>query len=546
MQNILLDKRYRCRAYNDEDIKIFSVGDDSIIKTFIYTITNNEEINSELIKDRLSCQTGHFAFILKYNHYIYAAVDIICSYPLFYLLHQDEVIVSNSAQKLKTEFSLNDIDSIPLLEFYMAGYVTGKDTIIKNLYKIQPGELLVINTKENNYKREQYYSYFPTINCTDSKSNKDYLNELDIIMDDIFQRIIKKANGLPIWLPLSGGLDSRFIACKLKQFNYPSLYSFSYGPSGNYEAKAAKKVANDLDIPWIFVDSNSKRERKLFQGKKRKEYWEFASGSYSLPSMMEYEALYELTERNIIPKNAIIINGQTGDFITGGHIPKALIDKGSYVHDLIDAIISKHYSVWQNIPLHKSFDQIKNKIIELLDLENKTKLNKEELASYFEFWEWQSRQSMSVVNGQRLYDFFGYQWMLPLWEKSLVTFYQNVPLELRLGQNLFIDYLEKFNYKNLFKGYRSEHRRLNLFQMIFLKCLSIPFKILGLDNNNIYKYSSYWSHYSNQYGFYGLKYFLKNIGDSVTPPQARGVVALGIKYWLKENLIEMEYFNDKK
>ena len=53
---------------------------------------------------------------------------------------------------------------------------------------------MIINTKEKSYKREQYYSYFPTINSTKSKSNKDYLNELDIIMDDIFQRIIKKAN----------------------------------------------------------------------------------------------------------------------------------------------------------------------------------------------------------------------------------------------------------------------------------------------------------------------------------------------------------------
>ena len=143
---------------------------------------------------------------------------------------------------------------------------------------------------------------------------------------------------------------------------------------------------------------------------------------------------------------------------------------------------------------------------------------------------------MMVVNGQRLYDYFGYEWMLPLWEKSLVTFYQNIPLELRLGQNLFLDYLEKFNYKNLFKGYRSEHRRFNLLLMTFLKCLSIIFKILGLNNNNIYKYSSYWSYYSNQYAFYGLKYFLKNIGDAVAPPQARGVIALGINRWMEENV----------
>jgi len=146
------------------------------------------------------------------------------------------------------------------------------------------------------------------------------------------------------------------------------------------------------------------------------------------------------------------------------------------------------------------------------------------------------RQSMFVVNGQRLYDFFGYKWMLPLWDTSLVLFYKNIPLELRLGQNLFLQYLEMFNYRNLFKNYRSEKRRWDFSILIFLKPMSALFRLLGIDNDNIYKYFSYWSHYSNQYAFYGLRYFLKNIGKAMVPPEARGVIALGVKRWVEENI----------
>ena len=172
----------------------------------------------------------------------------------------------------------------------------------------------------------------------------------------------------------------------------------------------------------------------------------------------------------------------------------------------------------------------------MLLLKNKTNLSPEELASYYECWEWQSRQSMAVLNGQRLYDFYEYRWMLPLWEKSLISFYKTVPLKLRLGQNLFLLYLNKFNYRNLFMNYRSENRRWNFPMLIFLKVLSLTFKILNLNKNNVYKYFSYWSHYSNQYSFYGLRYFLKNIGKAVVPPEARGVVALGVKCWIEENI----------
>tara|TARA_Y100000590_G_scaffold292814_1_gene329750 strand:+ start:66793 stop:68421 length:1629 start_codon:yes stop_codon:yes gene_type:complete len=535
LNRLIIDNELSNEIIISNNIKVFWSGDSSVFYKIEDVIKKNIQLNNDILKKILISQRGHFSFILKYYDYIFAAVDIVSSYPIFYSFNNKQIIISNSAGKLKNKYTLNNTEPNALFEFYSSSYVTGENTIYSNLFKIRPGEMLCINSKKNSYNFENYFSYKPTIDQNQNKKEVKYLDELDKIMNSIFLDVIEKANGDPIWIPLSGGLDSRFIASKLKSLNCPNLFAFSYGPKGNYEAKAAKKVAKILEIPWIFIKSKPSLTKKLFQSSKRKEYWNYSSGYYCLPSMMEYEAICQLKRKKILDKNSIIINGQTGDFITGGHIPKYLIEKGSTVSDLIDAIIDKHYSIWENNHENRLIE-IKKKIVETLGLNNKKNLSPEELASYYECWEWQSRQSMAVLNGQRLYDFYEYRWMLPLWEKSLVSFYKTVPLKLRLDQNLFLLYLNKFNYRNLFMNYRSENRRWNFPMSIFLKVLSLTFRILNLNNNNVYKYFSYWSHYSNQYSFYGIMYFINNIKRAVVPPQARGVLALGVERWLEENI----------
>ena len=56
-----------------------------------------------------------------------------------------------------------------------------------------------------------------------------------------------------------------------------------------------------------------------------------------------------LKKQGLISKEDVIINGQTGDFISGGHIPQILIKKKSSIKALINKIIEKHYGLWINL-----------------------------------------------------------------------------------------------------------------------------------------------------------------------------------------------------
>ena len=57
------------------------------------------------------------------------------------------------------------------------------------------------------------------------------------------------------------------------------------------------------------------------------KFWRIQDNLSCLPSLREFFVLNEIKEKEIIPQDAVIINGQSGDFITGGHTNVVLNQK---------------------------------------------------------------------------------------------------------------------------------------------------------------------------------------------------------------------------
>ena len=53
---------------------------------------------------------------------------------------------------------------------------------------------------------------------------------------------------------------------------------------------------------------------------------------------------------------------------------------------------------------------------------------------FYEFLEFQGRQTKYVINGQRVYEYFGYDWILPMWDDNYVKFWSAIPLEYKVSQ----------------------------------------------------------------------------------------------------------------
>jgi len=293
-------------------------------------------------------------------------------------------------------------------------------------------------------------------------------------------------------------------------------------------------------VPWEFLPTPALQARRAFLSPERKRYQDFADGLCSVPVFNDYFVLGRLKAQGRFSPGDMVVNGQTGDFLTGGHIPKALLEPGPSVRTLLDALMKKHYSVWRHLHSDGNRAAMEARILDRMGCSLTDDLRPEELASRYESWEWQERQCKYVVNGQRVYDYLGLRWALPMWDKEFMDFWATVPMRLRFGQEFFRRYLAKWNYRGLFQGYRSEARRwpgpAGLAVKAVDKVLTLA-ALRGLQERFV-RDASYYGHYGNLYKMHGFRRFLKIIPRATVPPQARGVVALNLETWFRDNEIQ--------
>lgn len=510
-----------------DNTTILQAGTLNNAKKIIQASSNILEIENILKDESLS-----FGLIIDTPDYTLAIGDRVQGYTIYYSQKTGEVFTNPQ--------DIENLDEQSALEMATAGYVLGNGTLDQDTKQLQAGELVFIDktTKTPTIKTHRHYCYKPKPIISE-KTEEQWKTELGTVVNSIMQRAIASCGDRPICVPLSGGLDSRLILAKLHEHGVKNLYTFSYGMKGNFEAEMAKKVAGMLGVKWFMVPSNPKSLRTLYKSSERKAYETDAHGLSRVPSYVEFEALKDLKEKELIPEDTIIINGQSGDYITGGHIPACLFENDNPSEDdMYRYILDKHFSLWKNLKTPEIEAKIKAHIAELL-LPNDPELSaKDNLIRQYESFEWQERQCKMVVNGQKAYDFFGYDWRLPLWDKELMDFYENMPWHLKYKQNLFKSYLKEYNYKGVFEFGSAEPKVWKPSQYWIL-CAG---RMIGLlkskdAKDDFYKKMYY---YGDQYCQYAL--FDKTLFDSHYK-DLRNMMSLAVLDYMKAHNILLPDFD---
>lgn len=448
------------RQYRDGNIWVsgyaFLGHDYRAGKSLADIFIENNISDYDAFKAQIKYLNGNFAVVAKNGDVYFAAVDKVRSIPLFYAIKEGGFYISNSAKQISENLKGRSVNESAVNEFYCAGYVTGKETLLTDIKQLEAGESLIYDpgNAKNPLITERYYRYISE-NITD-ESEGVLMDKLDDALDEVFKRLAKSAEGRTFVVPLSGGLDSRLLVSMLKKTGHDNVICFSYGRRGNHESKKSKHVADKMGFKWIFIEYSFSKWRRWRKSKEFGRYFNFADNFASLPHIDDWAAAGEMKCLKLIPEDSIFVPGHTGDFISGGHLNYIFNLRDTPVkNDLIDGIVQKHYGLWPERLKNKSTASgIYKKVRDLLPEKND---GAQEIASNYEYWEWQERQAKFVINSVRVYDFWGFEWRLPFWDQDVMDFWKAIPYGLKLDKKLYIKYLTRFDPYGLFEpAYRKK------------------------------------------------------------------------------------------
>ncbi|MBW2096885.1 MAG: hypothetical protein JRI80_18645 [Deltaproteobacteria bacterium] len=141
---IRISPTFGWRAADFEDLSGWYQGSSDAVSPFFDYVRSASPVTTSGLRAVLSKLEGPFAVVAKKNSRIYCATDGVRSCPVFYAQEPGRFSVSNSAEALKDSWELREVNLEALLEFPMAGYVTGRETLLARLYQLQAAEFVFL------------------------------------------------------------------------------------------------------------------------------------------------------------------------------------------------------------------------------------------------------------------------------------------------------------------------------------------------------------------------------------------------------------------
>jgi asparagine synthase (glutamine-hydrolysing) len=386
---------------------------------------------------------GHFAFIIQKGEKVLLVADRVRSIPISFAERNGVWSVDVRPRRLARAMDMRpgNLDLDGVFAVALSGYTIGQAGIYNEIHGVQPGEFVILSGNRK-ASRHLYYVYRSWL--ASPVERPAALKRLKEVTLGIIENLRDSLDGREVVVPLSSGLDSRLIVSGLHHVGYRQVRCFAYGLPGNHELEISRQVAEKLGYPWSYWPRSHAQARDYASSQDRREFIEFADNLDGFPTEHDNITISKLMRRRELPDDAIVVNGQSGDFITGGHIARSLVAELADAKDLptlYSAIETKHFSNWPTLSTAQTRQRLQALLASDLRACGAPVSETDRLWALYELSELRNRQVKHVINGQRCYERLGLGWRLPLWDNDYLDFWEGVPLEYKRNQSLYREML---------------------------------------------------------------------------------------------------------
>lgn len=370
---------------------------------------------------------GEFSATRETEDFIFACSDYTRSFPIFYAQVPGDFIVSDSPDAIRRVLPKTSIDETAMWELRIGGTTFGERTLYNEIKSLGSGEALFFDKKTNELKVVEYLDFD---SCEESDQTEDELLEE---LKEVYERAIENALGHlqdeTLVVPLANGWWERVLMKKIKELGLRKVILYSHGSLTNPGIDQARKIAEYYGYPWYMVEYKPIEWFKWYIGTDYREFLSYSTRYNSVPNIGQYLAIKALTEKKVIPKDAIFINVSFVGFMMGDVLPRIFL----YPDKITDEVL--HTEVFRligsNVRWKRRDYQNKDKYIEDIFKFHPAGQSDKSWLWKLNYAYWKERVGKYTTNTRRIYEMYGYRWINIQMERSITDFWSKVPAAMR-------------------------------------------------------------------------------------------------------------------
>lgn len=216
--------------------------------------------------------------------------DRFSTHPLYYTVHKNRLLFATEVKALLKDSLEKKIDFHGIAELFSFGHLFGNKTLFENIHLLPPATILTYHN--NTITQTQYWThpyseetYHPQ--KINTKKSKELSEQLRQILINATQKQSTHAD--KFLLPLSGGLDSRYIAALYHHIGKQNLTTFTMGPDESEDQQYGSQVAHALGFSHTKFEINP---QKIWEAARKFSYMadgmSFLSGPIQILEPLEH------------------------------------------------------------------------------------------------------------------------------------------------------------------------------------------------------------------------------------------------------------------